>query len=596
MLASFRFADGTKLLPSASFVNETSSGLYREDSGDVRMAILTQDVMRWQTSGVEIWDNVLLQWFTVTTTNNSGDLLPLDNTWTGTNTFNNTVSVGTGAATDEALCVAGDVKIDGGSGFGILHFGGVSDNTKIVGRDSTHATSPDTMAFSAGSLVRMLIDGDGYVEANYGLKSEGAGADSFRAGTNAGETSQAASTVAIGKNAGQTTQGSSSVAIGNQAGFTGQLGQSVAVGYFAGQTTQGSSAIAIGNAAGATSQGNECVAIGYQSGYTGQVTTATAVGRRAGYSNQSIDACAFGNLSGYTDQGNSSVAVGRSAGQTTQGDKCVAVGLDAAKTTQGNQAVAVGYRAGYVDQLSNATSIGPQCGYSDQGTKAVAIGYQSGYSDQAGNSIAIGSGCGRVTQGASSVSIGVSCGNTGQMNNTVAIGNAAGQTGQLGQAIGIGLYAGQTSQQTNAIAIGNRAGQSNQHAGSIIISSVGSARNSTADGDVKIESSTAWLRASGANWTSSGATGNVSDIRLKENVEPITDALAKVNTLNGITFSYIENGVVSTGLIAQEVQAVLPEAIIETEDGHLALAYGNMVGLLVESIKELTAKVEALEA
>ena len=76
MLASFRFADGTKLLPSASFVNETSSGLYREDSGDVRMAILTQDVMRWQTSGVEIWDNVLLQWFTVTTTNNSGDLLP----------------------------------------------------------------------------------------------------------------------------------------------------------------------------------------------------------------------------------------------------------------------------------------------------------------------------------------------------------------------------------------------------------------------------------------------------------------------------------------------------------------------------------------
>tara|TARA_R110000764_G_scaffold222667_1_gene311451 strand:- start:3 stop:269 length:267 start_codon:yes stop_codon:yes gene_type:complete len=88
----------------------------------------------------------------------------------------------------------------------------------------------------------------------------------------------------------------------------------------------------------------------------------------------------------------------------------------------------------------------------------------------------------------------------------------------------------------------------------------------------------------------------VSDIRLKENVEPITGALAKVNTLNGITFSYIENGAVATGLIAQEVQAVLPEAVIEDEDGYLAVGYGNMVGLLVESIKELTAKVEALEA
>ena len=67
MLAPFRFADGTNLLPAASWVNETSTGLYRFDGGDLRLGVLTQDVMRWQTTGVQIWDNTLSQWFTVQT-------------------------------------------------------------------------------------------------------------------------------------------------------------------------------------------------------------------------------------------------------------------------------------------------------------------------------------------------------------------------------------------------------------------------------------------------------------------------------------------------------------------------------------------------
>jgi len=77
MLAPFRFADGTKLLPSASFVNEISSGLYRDDGGDVRMSVLAQDVMRWQISGVQIWNNTLSQWFTVITDGTAGRV-PVD--------------------------------------------------------------------------------------------------------------------------------------------------------------------------------------------------------------------------------------------------------------------------------------------------------------------------------------------------------------------------------------------------------------------------------------------------------------------------------------------------------------------------------------
>ena len=50
-----------------------------------------------------------------------------------------------------------------------------------------------------------------------------------------------------------------------------------------------------------------------------------------------------------------------------------------------------------------------------------------------------------------------------------------------------------------------------------------------------------------------------------------------------------------TGLIAQEVLEILPEAVMGSEEDHYSLAYGNMAGLLVEGIKELTRKNEILE-
>jgi hypothetical protein len=62
MLAPFRFADGTNLLPGAAWVNETSTGLYRFDGGDLRLAVLTQDIMRWQTTGPQVWNSTDLQW------------------------------------------------------------------------------------------------------------------------------------------------------------------------------------------------------------------------------------------------------------------------------------------------------------------------------------------------------------------------------------------------------------------------------------------------------------------------------------------------------------------------------------------------------
>ena len=93
------------------------------------------------------------------------------------------------------------------------------------------------------------------------------------------------------------------------------------------------------------------------------------------------------------------------------------------------------------------------------------------------------------------------------------------------------------------------------------------------------------------------ATGNVtaySDIRLKTDLTKISNALTKVNQLNGYTYTRLDSGERQTGVVAQEVQAVLPEAVIDGGE-HLAVAYGNMVGLLIEAVKELTARVEELE-
>jgi hypothetical protein len=62
MLAPFEFSDGTNFLPGATWTNETSTGLYRFDGGDLRMSVLTQDIMRWQNTGAQVWNIGLGQW------------------------------------------------------------------------------------------------------------------------------------------------------------------------------------------------------------------------------------------------------------------------------------------------------------------------------------------------------------------------------------------------------------------------------------------------------------------------------------------------------------------------------------------------------
>jgi hypothetical protein len=101
--------------------------------------------------------------------------------------------------------------------------------------------------------------------------------------------------------------------------------------------------------------------------------------------------------------------------------------------------------------------------------------------------------------------------------------------------------------------------------------------------------------AANGDFTAVGDVTAFSDARLKTALQAIPDALAKVQSLTGYTYTRIDTGVRQTGVVAQEVQKVLPEAVSDTGD-HLAVAYGNMVGLLIEAIKELADRVKELEA
>ena len=85
-----------------------------------------------------------------------------------------------------------------------------------------------------------------------------------------------------------------------------------------------------------------------------------------------------------------------------------------------------------------------------------------------------------------------------------------------------------------------------------------------------------------------------SDLRLKSEITPIPDALGKLKSLNGVTFKMQGSDRRQMGLIAQDVQRVAPEAVVEAE-GVLRLAYGNLIGLLVEAIKDLAVEVEQLK-
>ena len=94
---------------------------------------------------------------------------------------------------------------------------------------------------------------------------------------------------------------------------------------------------------------------------------------------------------------------------------------------------------------------------------------------------------------------------------------------------------------------------------------------------------------------------STSDIRLKDNIKTIDKALDKVNSIQGIEFDWIEKEEVhgnsghDIGVIAQEIEKVLPDVVTTRDSGYKAVKYEKIVPLLIEAIKELTNEVSELK-
>ena len=106
-------------------------------------------------------------------------------------------------------------------------------------------------------------------------------------------------------------------------------------------------------------------------------------------------------------------------------------------------------------------------------------------------------------------------------------------------------------------------------------------------------------------WTSGNVTA-YSDIAVKRNLQVIPNALEKVCSLHGYTYErtdYVKDPedanapdkLIQAGVVAQEVEKVLPE-VVSGEEGNKNVAYGNMVSILIEAIKELKTEVDELKA
>ena len=138
--------------------------------------------------------------------------------------------------------------------------------------------------------------------------------------------------------------------------------------------------------------------------------------------------------------------------------------------------------------------------------------------------------------------------------------------------------------------------------------------NAEVDGTLRVDSSSnSSSKDTGALVVTNGGLGvegniyaggdlvafNSSDIRLKENISPIENALNMINSLSGNTFDWKEgqsNKGMDTGILAQEVEALgLPGVTTTRGDGVKAVRYDRLIPVLIEAVKELTAKVKTLE-
>jgi hypothetical protein len=384
--------------------------------------------------------------------------------------------------------------------------------------------------------------------------------------------------------------------------------------------------LTVGRGAGAVSTNTAVGASALAANTTGG--QGTAVGTQALVSNTTGDSnSSFGYFSlrgNTTGSLNAAFALG-ALQQNTTGGSNTAIGTQAltSNTTASNN-TAVGYQAGYTNTTgtgsnyvgrqagysSNAnynTMMGDQAGYSSTGAGNTFFGYAAGYSATTGTqNTFVGYGAGNViTTGGKNSILGCYNGNQGGLDirtasNYIVLSDGDGNPKYWFNGSATNSYLGST------LAVINE--YRNTVDGLIGAFTIGATYDAASAGDMMIKKYTqsgytspriyivssangVYLAVNGTSWASA------SDERMKDIIEPITDAANKVSTLRAVIGKYKtdEEGTRRSFLIAQDIQAVLPEAVDATDSEKLGVQYTDVIPLLVAAIKELKAEIDILK-
>lgn len=133
---------------------------------------------------------------------------------------------------------------------------------------------------------------------------------------------------------------------------------------------------------------------------------------------------------------------------------------------------------------------------------------------------------------------------------------------------------------------------------STIVTSPGFVVDTSGSVGIKIDESTQPLSYAldvSGSIRASGTVVQSSDIRLKENIKNIDNASDKLERISGVYFNWRDSKKTAVGVIAQEVQKVLPEVVSEDNKGYLNVDYGGIVPLLIETVKEQKSTIQNLE-
>jgi len=458
------------------------------------------------------------------------------------------------------------------SGFG-AHFGG---NVGIGTDDPSSSYVAKVLHVEDSTSAGYLCENSSGKWATYVNTSGGYTIRNENSGTiGLGISSSGTTTVTGGFEAAQAGAGAGAFAAGDGAGLTSQGAYSTAVGPQAGKTNQGNYAAAVGRDAGKTNQGTNGVAIGYAAGETSQLANSVAIGRVAGQLNQGANSIAVGINAAQSGQGDSAVAIGNAAGLGTQGLKAVAIGSEAGKSNQGASSVAIGDQAGETNQGANGIIINSSGAYNNDTNPnhIILVSGTGKYLAYNGTNTWAFSG-GSVTIPNDELLVGISSG----INNAKLVVQKSGGPAALLKSAGASDEANEPLQIIKTSATNTTAQ-----------AFVSFAINNGSNGSGQIN----------ANGASQAAFGSFSDERLKENIVELSPQLDNIMALRPAEFDYIESegGGHQIGFIAQEMEAVYPDAVGERTDGMKTITgWDKTTSRLVKAMQEQQAMIETLQA